>query len=285
MRASAGHLTLLAALFATAACSGEQSDCGGHGKFHRDHCHCDTGYANPAGDPLSCVAATGGSKGLVDGGVTGDPDAGRAAEDAGGEADAGALEDAAVVADAGSGPEARSFAAVRGEAQANVGHDGDRVWLYSASNSAGELLRVEIYDAFGGPSEPGRVVLDAREADYASCGTCVLFMEGCSPMGCARTFMPSPGGVVVLEAMGTRQGERFAGRLEGLTFEEVTIDPRSFATTRVPGGQRFTLADLAWDQALPEPPCSGHGHLHGDVCHCDPGYRVDPEDARRCIPR
>ncbi len=30
--------------------------------------------------------------------------------------------------------------------------------------------------------------------------------------------------------------------------------------------------------------CGGHGHLHGTSCHCDPGYKQDPEDEGMCIP-
>jgi hypothetical protein len=29
--------------------------------------------------------------------------------------------------------------------------------------------------------------------------------------------------------------------------------------------------------------CGGHGHLHGTSCHCDTGYKQDPEDEGMCI--
>jgi hypothetical protein len=29
--------------------------------------------------------------------------------------------------------------------------------------------------------------------------------------------------------------------------------------------------------------CGGHGHLHGTACHCDTGYKQDPEDEGMCI--
>ena len=29
--------------------------------------------------------------------------------------------------------------------------------------------------------------------------------------------------------------------------------------------------------------CGGHGHLHGDVCHCDEGYVLDPDDPTNCV--
>jgi hypothetical protein len=35
----------------------------------------------------------------------------------------------------------------------------------------------------------------------------------------------------------------------------------------------------------PEAECGGHGQLHGDHCHCDPGYRLDPQNPRNCIPQ
>uniref|UniRef100_A0A061RZJ9 Solute carrier family 39 (Zinc transporter), member 1/2/3 n=1 Tax=Tetraselmis sp. GSL018 TaxID=582737 RepID=A0A061RZJ9_9CHLO len=30
--------------------------------------------------------------------------------------------------------------------------------------------------------------------------------------------------------------------------------------------------------------CSGHGHPHGSQCHCDDGYKVNPEDPLQCVP-
>jgi uncharacterized protein YceK len=29
--------------------------------------------------------------------------------------------------------------------------------------------------------------------------------------------------------------------------------------------------------------CGGHGHIHGDSCHCDKGYKQDPGDKKNCI--
>lgn len=29
--------------------------------------------------------------------------------------------------------------------------------------------------------------------------------------------------------------------------------------------------------------CGGYGHLHGDHCHCDDGYTVDPDDHTMCV--
>jgi hypothetical protein len=30
--------------------------------------------------------------------------------------------------------------------------------------------------------------------------------------------------------------------------------------------------------------CGGHGHLHNGECHCDTGYKLDPNDNKKCIP-
>ena len=29
--------------------------------------------------------------------------------------------------------------------------------------------------------------------------------------------------------------------------------------------------------------CGGHGHVHDNMCHCDDGYKVDPEDPLNCV--
>lgn len=39
------------------------------------------------------------------------------------------------------------------------------------------------------------------------------------------------------------------------------------------------------DAATPSLECSGHGHLHGDHCHCDPGYQPEGDDACVAAPR
>ena len=148
------------------------------------------------------------------------------------------------------------------------------------------MLRLENYAGFGGPQAPGRFVIDARDADYASCGLCLVLHTDCAGGGarCESTWMPVPdSGAVELTALGTGEDEAFSGRLEGLRFRPVSIDPMTYATTVLPGGEEITLADWAFDTLL-QVECSGHGHLHGNTCHCDPGYQTDPEDPGRCVP-
>jgi hypothetical protein len=246
--------------------------CEPFGRRHKNHCHCDPGYEEGP-EPLTCVPERA-------------PSPRPSPADAGVDADAAASpSDASTTIDGGEASR-RAWSVTLEAAEVNVDDRGQRTWVYRAQGAAQGLLRIEVYEAFGGPSQPGQVVLTAADTDFATCGVCVRLSDQCVVgRGCARTFMPREGGVVVLEAMGTMPGERFAGRLEGLQFDEVMIDAQSLSTARVPGGVSFALDDFAWSLGLPEPPCGGHGTLHGDHCHCDPGYRPDPRDPLRCVPR
>ena len=170
-------------------------------------------------------------------------------------------------------------------AQTLVNHDGHRVWLLDA-RADGHQLRLESYAEFGGPQAPGRFAIDAREADYATCGLCLVLRTDCADGGsaCGATWMPVPdSGAVEFAALGVEEGEALTGAVEGLRLREVTIDPDNYTTTVVPDGAEIALADWAFDASL-EVECSGHGHMHGERCHCDPGYQTDPFDPGRCVP-
>lgn len=51
--------------------------------------------------------------------------------------------------------------------------------------------------------------------------------------------------------------------------------PRAFALT-------ITVLAACRDDGADAEPCSGKGHLHGDHCHCDPGY-IPSEDGTDCL--
>ncbi|MEZ4433640.1 MAG: hypothetical protein R3F65_14625 [bacterium] len=284
-------------LFALAGCGGDgggddSPDCDGRGTLHDDHCHCDPGFALDPADDLRCVAVE------ADAGVDAapEPESDAATEpepDAATEPapDAATAPDAAAAPDAATEPEAIDFDPETVRASTLL-DDGDRVWLVEAADGE-HVLRLENYVAFGGPAAPARVAIGEVEADYAACGLCLVLQSECvahdDHFHCGPSFMPVPGvGEVELTAVGAAEGEAFAARLSGIELREVTIDPRDYTTTVVPGGRRLRLAEWSFEATLAAAPmneeCGGHGHLHGDHCHCDPGYMVDPEDPANCVP-
>lgn len=277
-------LTLALSLAACSGGGGSDTECSGHGELHDDHCHCDEGYSPARGDETACVLDV----------MSPDADAGvdmsapaPEPDDAGVDGGDPEPDDMMVDTD-GPAPEPEPEFALDGAevtARTLLDHEGDRVWLLDA-RAEGHRLRIENYAAFGGPVAPGRVAIGASEADYAACGLCLVLETGCASGegACDETWMPVPGsGEVELTALGAAEGEAFSGQLEGLRFRAVQIDPETYATTVVEGGGEAALADWAFEVSL-DVECNGHGHLHGDTCHCDAGYQNDPDDPGRCVP-
>lgn len=177
--------------------------------------------------------------------------------------------------------------------RARVGNDGEgRLWLLEGVSER-ERLVVLIDELFGGPTEPGVYAITAEETAYDTCGLCVLLQAGCHRLGsellCEYEFMPRAQGEVELEVLGTAPGEPMVGELRGLVLQEVVIGP-DFQTTPVVGGIELELMPWRFEAVIEdaqEPPpqqvCGGHGHLHGNHCHCDPGYRLDPTNPLNCI--
>lgn len=277
--------------------------CAGHGEIHEDHCHCDSGFTL-SDDELSCVSI----QQAVDQGIDA-PDEGHQAHDMGQDQDAhhnldmdhvpdmsqahdlGEDHDQGDPGDMGGGDiEALMFMPTLTQASTSKGSDGKAIWLLEASGDQA-MLSFENYESFGGPTSPGTFPITSTETNYMTCGSCLILRTGCVAHGdhvdCDHTFMPRAQGDVRLDAIGTQVGERLAGELVSLVFQEVSID-QDFQTLPVMGGEVLHLADWRFDVLLQggedEPECSGHGHLHGNQCHCDAGYRTDPQDSDRCVP-
>lgn len=268
-------------LFALAGCGGDGGGgddppvCDGRGSLHEDHCHSDPGFTLDPADDLRCVPVE--ADAGVDAAPEPEPDAAPDPEpDAGPEPE----------------PEALDFDPETVRASTLLDDDGEQVWLIEAVDGS-HVLRLENYAAFGGPTAPGRIAISEAEANYADCGLCLLLQADCvahdDHFHCGPTFMPVPGvGEVELTAIGAAEGEAFAARVSGIELREVTIDPRTYATAAVPGGRRLRLAEWSFEATLTAAPmseeCGGHGHLHGDHCHCDLGYVIDPADPMNCVP-
>lgn len=154
------------------------------------------------------------------------------------------------------------------------------------------ILTILLDPAYDGPSAPGLFEIGSSETNYATCGICIRLETGCVPEGrafrCEKSFMPAPQGTLTLTSMGHSTGQSFAGALEDILFNEVNIHPDTFATTVISGGEEYLLDTFSFNEEVlnltPPVVCGGHGHRHGNHCHCDPGYRVDPQDPLNCIP-
>jgi hypothetical protein len=141
-----------------------------------------------------------------------------------------------------------------GPAEGYTGTDdnGDPAWVFYGSSSDA-ALSIENYASFGGLTAPGTAQIRPDDESYETCGLCIILRTGCTPSGCAKTFMPvaGQGSINVTELGGV--GQRFVGTLNGLQLREVTIDPASFATTPVApdaGGTTQCLSGVAFEALL-----------------------------------
>ncbi|MBX3259755.1 MAG: hypothetical protein KIS78_01935 [Labilithrix sp.] len=167
---------------------------------------------------------------------------------------------------------------------------GKQAWAFR-SKDAGSVLSIEGYAAAGGPMSAKTHTIGADDVSYETCGLCVVLETGCKSAGggveCDKTFMPVEGGTVSLSAVEMKADGALSGTLDELVLREVTIG-RDGATTPVPNGETLCVSAHEFGATMTEAPgeeeCSGHGHAHGDHCHCDDGYVPDPADAMRCIP-
>ncbi len=172
-------------------------------------------------------------------------------------------------------------------------HDGQTAWGYAARDGTRARIAIENYLAAGGAAAAGTFELKTIDRSYATCAFCVIVETDCklsgSDLSCTKTYMPESGSYSLSE-LDTVIGGHFAGTLDDILFQQVRIDAHSLKTTPVAGARKLRLAEVfAWDDALTAPPapveeCGGHGHAHGNHCHCDPGYESDPADPMNCIP-
>lgn len=249
----------------------EESECSGHGHIHGFYCHCDPGFSQSE-DRLSCLQSQDESDG----------------NDASEDQDEGSdqVDDEGV--DLDSSTNEFVFTATQVSAKVGKAQDGTQTLVLEAVDGD-TLLKLELYAAFGGPTSPGRVDITQSETNYATCGTCIMMQTGCAPHGdhvhCARTFMPKVGGHVRFDEVGSSAGEHITGALLDVVFQEVTIG-EGFQTQPVANAPTQDLSDWEFDvelNAVAQEECSGHGFIHGDQCHCDSGYQLDPTDPMQCI--
>ena len=248
--------------------------CGGHGHLHDDHCHCDEGYAPAPDDALRCVAVA-------------DPDPEP-------EPDPDPDPDPDPNPNPNPEPGGYVFSPTRHVASWGLDPEGKDAWTYIGQAGSRAQMIIENLVNYGGRDMTGEYTIGADEQSYSTCGFCVLLETRChshgSDLHCEQTYMPKSGRFTLTKLDREAQG-RFAGQLDDVVFQRVTINPQTLETRPVAGAPEVRLSmSFVWDAPLvvrqaPAQECGGHGHLHGDHCHCDAGYKVDPQDSKNCIPQ
>gem|GEM_PF-3488975 len=116
---------------------------------------------------------------------------------------------------------------------------------YQTSNPA-DYLSFELWQRFGGPTTPGSYVL--TDENYETCSTCLLIDTDCTATECQKTFLAVSGGVDLAD-LGV-VGDFFTGTLTDVKLVEVTIDPDTYVSTPVPGGETWCLDSLSFDMLI-----------------------------------
>ena len=131
-------------------------------------------------------------------------------------------------------------------------------YQYEATNADGDVLKIELWGgAELSPSfEPGTLILgeEPSEHNYRTCTTCVLIEAGCAEDECDLFFAIS--GELVIEEIGSEQGEILAGSLRNAYFREIEFDDWGLGTLPVLGGRSWCIDEMEFFSFLN--PCEEH---------------------------
>ncbi|MDY0003224.1 MAG: hypothetical protein RBU30_18130, partial [Polyangia bacterium] len=117
---------------------------------------------------------------------------------------------------------------------------------YSSEAEPVDLLMVQIYTEWNGPTTPGTYSLD--NINYADCGLCLLVYAGCTTTECEKTFYADAGSVLISSIGGL--GSTFAATFQNVVFKEVTIDSGTWVSTPVPGGDTWCMNGYGFSQTV-----------------------------------
>ncbi len=128
-------------------------------------------------------------------------------------------------------------------------------WMgYSADAYPVDVVSVEMYFGYGTPAPPHNpgtypLAATADEQNYSTCGTCVLVRQNCNEgVGCSRSFLAT-GGSLVISSTGV-VGATLSGSLQNVNLQEVTINPDTFQSTPVQGGQTWCIQNLPFSAQI-----------------------------------
>ncbi len=145
------------------------------------------------------------------------------------------------------------------------------VALYSDDKEPVDVVQIEIYTAGEYTGATGVGTYSLADSNYQTCSNCVVLRTECSGSACDKRFLVDEGDLVISQWDAT--GGLFKAKLVGAKAHEVTIDPDSFLSTRVTGGETWCLDGLEFEapiEALPvsdrtQPECVSEGT--GNVLH------------------
>jgi hypothetical protein len=132
----------------------------------------------------------------------------------------------------------------------------DELLHYSAiDNLAGDpttLLWVQRFYSLGAVRMSEPQIIELRPESYADCSTCVLVLQSCTlgatlydASACDKIFLARAGTVELTYEGAT--GEELLGFLHDVELVEVEIDPDTFESTVVPGGETWCIPSYTFE--------------------------------------
>ena len=106
-----------------------------------------------------------------------------------------------------------------------------------------DLLAVDSYGEWSGPTAPGTYVLDG--INYKDCGLCLRLSAGCNGENCDKMFYANEGAVEI-SSIGS-DGTPFVASMNGVVFKESTFE-EDFTSVEVPGGETWCLDGYSFNQ-------------------------------------
>ena len=125
-----------------------------------------------------------------------------------------------------------------------IGTDPEKPWFryaaYSTDTAPGDILSIDSYQGspYFGPAQPGSYSFEG--SNYADCALCAIIWYNCNEnYECERAFLADEGTLNIDALDGV--DSTFRGTLNGVVFREVTIDPETYVSTPVSGGETWCL--------------------------------------------
>jgi hypothetical protein len=117
----------------------------------------------------------------------------------------------------------------------------------SAPTAPRDILIFELRQSIGGPSAPGTYPIP--NLNYAESSLCVLVYYDCNELDdCEKVFLANCGTMEIIYIGDS--GNHFYGTIADVNLIEVVIDPDTFVSTPVPGGQTWCIYDYTFDATV-----------------------------------
>ena len=95
---------------------------------------------------------------------------------------------------------------------------------------------------YNGPSKPGTYNLDG--SNYSDCALCILIVKGCNESYSCNTIYFADAGELQISQMNSN-GAAFLAELTNAVFREVRLDPETYESTPIQGGETWCIDSLS----------------------------------------